>query len=286
MAGRGVSLGARFVLLAVLALALMVVDQRQDHLERVRSVLNLAVYPIRLAVDMPFSAVKSLRASMADRGELLEEKERLEYELRVARIRLQDYDAIVRENERLRRIVDAQDPEDLDIRMAEILKVDLENQQRFIINRGANDGVWVGQALLDADGIVGQVRAVSEFSSEALLITDASHRVHVANVRTSQRMILQGTGDSRVLRALSVTNEDDVQVGDELETTGLGDVFPRGRPVARITEFKRGQTFATVWASPIADLDRDREVLLVMRGGPSSGAASAADAAASPEFSP
>lgn len=275
----GVSLGARFVLLAVLSLTLMVVDQRQDHLERVRSALNLAVYPIRLAVDMPFSVAGSLRESMADRRELLEKNERLALELRVARLRQQDYDAIVRENERLRRIVDAQSPADIDYRMAEILAVDLEHGQRFIINRGANDGVTVGQPLLDADGIVGQVRAVSEYSSEALLITDASHRVHVANVRTSQRMILQGTGDSRVLRVLFVTNEDDIQVGDQLETTGLGGVFPRGRPVARITSFERGQSFATVSAAPIADLDRDREVLLVMDE-------SKAKAALDREFSP
>lgn len=267
----GVSLGARFVLLAAVALSLMIVDHRQDHLERVRSLLSLAVYPIQVAVDMPFSAFKSLRESMADRAALSTENERLERQLRVAQVRLQNYAALERENERLRAQVRAiEGQNELDIRMAEILEVDLENRQRFLINRGSNDDVYVGQPLLDAEGVVGQVVSVSRFSSEALLITDASHRIHVANARTGWRTIAQGTGNAGSLRVLYVTNDDDVQVGDELVTTGMGRVFPRGRPVARVTavEPQPGQPFASVVAAPVADLNRDQEVLLVWSAEP------------------
>jgi len=262
----GVSLGARFVLLAVVALILMFVDHRQDHLQRVRALLSLAVYPIQVAVDLPFSTWDSLSAALADRSAIMSENEQLRSELRFARLTLQDYEALKRENERLRGLVSAvEDQSELDYRMAEIVAVDLENRQRLLINRGANDGVKIGQPLIDAEGIVGQVMAVYPFSSEALLITDTSHRIQVVNTRTGERTIAQGTGDSGTLRLLYVTNDDDIAVGDELETTGLGGVFPRGRLVARVTSVERqpGQSFASVLAAPVADLDRDQEVLLV-----------------------
>lgn len=263
----GVSLSARFVLLAAASLALMVVDQRHEHLERLRSALGLAVYPLQLAVDLPFSTWESLNESMTDRETLRIENERLQRMLQLAEVRLQDYASLERENDRLRLHVRAiDDQRELDIRMAEVLSLDLDNRTRFIINRGANDAVRVGQPLLDASGIVGQVSAVFPFSSEALLITDVSHRIHVVNTRTSQRTIVQGTGDNHELKVLYVTNEDDIKVGDKLETTGMGEVFPPGRPVASITRVDRqpGQPYASVFAQPIADLDRDQEVLLVM----------------------
>lgn len=262
----GGSLGARFVLFAAVALALMVVDHRQDHLRRVRELLGVAVYPIQAAVDLPFSAWESLTDSMADRRSLNVENARLERELRLARVRLQSLQELERENDRLRELVNALEQQrELEIRMAEILNVDFENRQRFMINRGSRDGVFVGQPLLDAEGVVGQVMSVSSMSSEALLITDASHRLQVAVARTGQRAIAQGTGDSRLLRLISVTNSDDVVEGDVLVTTGMGGVFPRGRPVARVTQVQRqpGQNWASVLAEPVSRLDRDQEVLLV-----------------------
>lgn len=263
----GVPLSARFVLLAALSLSLMFVDQRHDHLERVRSALGLAVYPLQLAVDFPFSAWESLTESMQDRETLRIENRRLQRTLELAEIKLQETLALERENDRLRQLVRAVEslPE-LDLMNAEVLSLDLDNRTRFIINRGASDLVRKGQPLLDADGVVGQVREVFPFSSEALLITDVEHRLHVVNTRTSQRTIVQGTGDNNELKVLYVTNEDDIEVGDRLETTGMGEVFPPGRPVASITSVIRqpGQPFASVFAQPIADLDRDQEVLLVM----------------------
>jgi rod shape-determining protein MreC len=267
MIGRdGVALGARFVLLAAAAVVLMLADHRQGHLDRVRQTLSVAVYPLQLAVDLPFSTFEMLRTSMAERKALMVENDRLQRELRVARIRLQSFEALERKNEDLRRLVDAGElVPDLEIRLAEILTVDFENRHRFIINRGCNDGVYDCQALLDAEGVVGQVIAVSPITAEALLITDASHSIQVANVRTQERTILQGTGDRRELRLLAVTNEDDFVVGDLLVTTGYGGVYPRGRPVARISrvEPQPGRDFANVYAEPVAALDRAQEVLLV-----------------------
>jgi rod shape-determining protein MreC len=125
--------------------------------------------------------------------------------------------------------------------------------------------VSVGQPLLDAEGIVGQVVAVSEFSAEAMLITDAEHAIPVTVERSRVQTIAEGDGDSGLLRLPYLTNTADIQPGDRLVTSGLGGVFPPGRPVAEVTvvDLNPEQKFASVEARPLAHLDRDQEVLLI-----------------------
>ena len=128
------SLGARFVLLGVFALVLMIVDHQQDHLRRVRALLSVAVHPINVVVDLPFSAWQGMRANMTDRATLMAENERLERELMVTDLRLQKLESLERENVRLRELLDATGAEaDIDVSIAEILKVDLDNRQTFVI---------------------------------------------------------------------------------------------------------------------------------------------------------
>jgi rod shape-determining protein MreC len=268
MPGRGeISLGARFVLLAALALALIIVDQRQDHLSRVREVLNLAVYPLQVFVDLPVSSWQSAAGAVSDRRFLSSENARLKRQLLITQYRLQDLDVVDRENSRLRKLLDSYEELSEDrVLVAEILSVDLAPyRQRFIINRGSLDEVYQGQPLLDADGVVGQVESVSAMTSEALLITDPDHVVPVRIERTGVRTLAEGTGDSTQLRLANLPNSADVIPGDKLVTSGLGDIFPSGRPVAIITEFRQqpDQNFAYVTARPLSDLDRDQEVLLV-----------------------
>ena len=261
-----VSHGARFALLAIVSLALMVVDHRQEHLAKVRELLSLAVHPIRVVVDLPFRTWNTVSQALTDNAELRRQRDEAQYELLVAQIRLQEMGEVERENERLRELLNSiEEEQGYEVRVAEILSVDMKNRQRFLINRGTADGVLVGQPLLDAEGIVGQVVAVSLHSSEAMLITDAEHALPVTVERTGDRTIAEGTGDSGQLLLPYLTNTADIEPGDRLVTSGLGGVFPGGRPVAEITkvELKPEQQFALVEARPLATLDRDQEVLLI-----------------------
>jgi rod shape-determining protein MreC len=267
MSGRGqISLGARFVLLTIAALVLMVVDHKQQHLQRVRDVLALAVLPMQIAVDMPFRAWSAATASLTERQSLLSENERLRREVRESRFRLQTLLALQRENQRLRELeISLDDLPDQKKLSAEIMNIDLDNRQHFLINRGRVDGVYVSQPLLDVDGVVGQITSVYEHQSEAVLITDASHRIPVTNMRSEARTIAEGTGDTGLLRLPYLTNEADIEVGDRLVSSGLGGVFPRGRPVAIVEKvtWQPGFDFADVLARPVSSLDRERELVLV-----------------------
>lgn len=262
----GFSMGARFLLLAVACIALMMLDQRQHHLVRVRQALDLVVSPVRYAVDLPSSTWHSLRDTFAARDELIAENQQFRRERLETEARLQRLEALESENARLRALLDSTARVGSRALVAEILDVDLDPyRQRLELNRGLVDGVFVGQALIDAEGVVGQVVRVGPLTSEALLITDADHGVPVSVNRNGLRTIAYGTGDSGRLRLRNLTNNANIVVGDLLVSSGLGGVFPAGYPVGRVVEvtLRPEQAFAEVLAEPVSALDRDREVLLV-----------------------
>jgi rod shape-determining protein MreC len=259
-------MGARFLLLALVCFSLMILDYRDQHVERIREALSVVVYPLRLLVDLPFRGWAAVRTNFATREALAAENEELKRDRLNAEFRLQRLAALETENARLRELLDSQARVGSRALVAEILAVDLDPyRQRFNLNRGLVDGVYEGQALIDASGIVGQTVRVGPFTAEALLITDADHALPVSVNRNGIRTIAYGTGDTGKLRLPNLTNNADVEVGDLLVSSGLGGVFPAGYPVGRITEVTRraDQKFADVWAEPASALDRDREVLLV-----------------------
>jgi rod shape-determining protein MreC len=259
-------MGARFLLLALVCVSLMILDFRDQHLSRVRQGLSLVVYPVRMLVDAPFSAWNWVSSTFADRRRLVQENEDLKRERLSAEFRLQRLAALEMENARLRELLDSTERVGSRALIAEILSVDLDPyRQRFDLNRGLVDGVYVGQALLDAHGVVGQVVRVGPLTSEAVLITDADHAVPVSVNRNGLRTIAVGTGDSGRLRLPYLTNSADIEVGDLLVSSGLGGVFPAGYPVGRVVSVqgRPDQAFAEVVAEPSSELDRDREVLLI-----------------------
>ena len=262
------ALSIRLVLLAAVSLTMMILDHRETaFLDRVRQVASVIVYPVQVGVDQPFSAWRRASESFASRAALLDENARLKSDLRDYDVRLQRMDTLEAENDRLRAMLDSSQRVADRMLVAEILSVDPDPfRQRFTINRGVLNGVYVGQVLLDADGVVGQIDIVDALTAQAVLISDSNHGLPVAVNRTGLRSIALGTGETGLLNLPYLTNSADVQQGDLLVTSGLGGVFPPGYPVGRVTVVQRrpGQSFAHVLAQPSAGLDRGREVLLVM----------------------
>ncbi len=261
-----VPLGLRFFLIAIVSCSLMLLDHREDHLLRIRQAFSVDVSPIPVPEVLRFAGWRLGSRALSDQTALLEENERLRSERLNTDVRLQRLAALEAENDRLRAMLDSSARVSDRVLAVEILAVDLDPyRQRFTINRGLDDGVYVGQALLDAGGVVGQIVRVELLTSEAVLISDADHALPVAVNRNGLRTIVVGTGDSTRLRLPYLTNSADINVGDLLVSSGLGGVFPSGYPVGRVLEVHRqpGQSFAEVIAEPTAQLDRDREVLLV-----------------------
>jgi len=266
MFARGPSLGMRLFLLAVCSILLMYLDHQRGHLQTVRQALSVAAYPIRLIVDLPSRAILWAGDSLITRRSLQQDNAQLREEQLESRVRLQRLEALQAENDRLRALLESRPRLPDRILVAEILSVDLDPfRHRLVIDKGMADGLYVGQAMLDADGVVGQVTRVEQLGAEAIMISDPGHATPVEINRNGLRTIALGTGDSGRLLLPFLPNNADVQAGDLLITSGLGDAFPYGYPVARVLAVDRrpGEPFAEILAEPTAALNREREVLLV-----------------------
>ena len=264
--GRGPPLGATFITLAIASIALMVADQRYDQIGQIRAWLTAAAYPVQKAVDLPFRFWDWVSGSVADRSRLRQDNLELTARLRLANLQLQRFAVLEDENRRLRDMRAKTQGVAERVLVASILNVDLDPfRHRVLLDKGALDGVFKGQAVLDGDGIFGQVAKVNAGTAEVILISDAEHAIPVQSNRSGVRTIAVGLGDSSKLSLPFVTVESDIKEGDLLLSTGLGGVFPPGYPVAQVSKVKRAAsaTFALVEARPTAKLDRDREVLLV-----------------------
>lgn len=274
--GRGPPLGARFFFLAIISVVVMVLDHRGGYLDTANMWLRTAVTPLYAVVQTPFDAWNWLTSSFSDRGRLRTQNEQLTEALRVARVKLLRFDALNEENRRLRAIRDASQGVSERTLIAEIVSVDVDPfRHRVRINKGSEDGVFKGQPVLDAFGIVGQVTRVDRTGSEIILISDSEHAVPVQVNRNGIRSIAVGTGDIHRLSLPYLTMESDVKPDDLLVSSGLDGVFPAGYPVARISKVERdpAETFAVVEARPLAQLDRSREVLLLWSEKPAAKAA-------------
>lgn len=260
------ALGLRLFVLALMAVGLMIADHREQHLHTIRDGLSVLLYPLQGLVDLPFAAWHWAGTHLATRGELIAELEQLRRERLDLRLRLQRLDALEAENERLRAMLDSSARVSERVLVAEILSVDLDPyRHRFLVNKGKQHDVFQGQALLDADGVMGQVVRVHPLTAEIILISDADHAMPVVVNRTGLRTIAVGTGDTGRLALPFLPNSADIEDGDLLITSGLGGAFPDGYPVARVSRVQRqpGSAFAEIRARPTAALDRAREVLLV-----------------------
>ena len=259
-------MGFRFTLYAILSMVIMFLDQRHAWLEQARFILQAAAYPVQLAVSSPSAAWNWLSESFATRDVLRAENERLRKRQRELELRTMGYEALARENGELRGLRDALPPVADRWLAAEIVNVQVDSfRHRMLINRGSTNGAFKAQAILDDKGVVGQTTHVGPWSSEVILITDPEHAIPVRIERTGLRTIAVGAGDTASLALPYLPGNADVKAGDLLVTSGLGGVFPAGYPVGRVSEVHRDavQPLAQVRAIPFADVDTDREVVLV-----------------------
>lgn len=258
------------MMLALLAsLALFFLDSRLDYFKPIRSALSTVVYPIQVTASMPTSFVDWVGDFFQDREQLREKMTVLEASNMLQNIRLQKMQALERENMRLRELLGSSFRLQERVQVAELLTVDLDPfSQQVVIDKGKNYGVYVGQAVLDAKGVMGQVTETSPLSSRVVLLTDPSHSVPVQINRNGLRAVVTGRGLGEKLQMDFLPHNADVRVGDLLVTSGLGGRFPVGYPVGEVitVDFPQGKAFADIKVEPAANLSTSREVMLVLPG--------------------
>jgi rod shape-determining protein MreC len=263
------ALGLRFLLLAAVSILLLIADHRENHLDTVRKALGAAVYPLRIVVDSPVSLWRWLQEATAARNDLLLENSRLNAERLLTQARLQRFAALESENARLRAMLEATSRVRDQVQVAEIMSVSSNPfRHTLVIDKGTQDGVYDGQAMIDANGVVGQIIEAGLLSAQAVLISDPDHALPVEINRNGLRTIAVGTGEFDRLDLPFLPNNADIREGDLLVTSGLGGSFPPGYPVGVVAEVARipQGPFARISATPTAALNQVREIMLIWPG--------------------
>ena len=263
------SAASRVIALGALSLILLVLNSYTSVLNPVRAQLSVITMPFYWVTDIPGRLLEWGADSVKPRSELERENEAMSSELLVHKRKLQQMATLAAENVRLRQLLNSAEVITDRVLVAELIGVSPDPLiHRVVVNKGSQHGVYLGQPLLDANGLMGQVVEVGVYTSQVLLITDASHALPVQIGRNGIRAVAEGKGDLYELKLRHLSNTVDVRVGDKLVSSGLGQRFPVGYPVAVIESVFRdpGFPFARVVARPMAQLNRSRHVLLVFSG--------------------
>ncbi len=245
----------------------MFADHRGHYLRGVRDALSVVIYPLQYAVNLPTRASRWISENLHSRVELSTRLEAVRQRQLLAEARLEKFEQLKAENERLRALLHSSIKVADRVLVAELMAVDMDPySRRIVLNKGRHHGVVSGQSLIDARGVMGQVVHAGPISSTALLITDPNHAMPVQINRSGYRTVAVGSGVVNQLMLSHVPNNADIQVGDLVTTSGLGQRFPAGYPVGRVRGIERDSSrpFARIVVTPSARLGRNREVLLLI----------------------
>ncbi|WP_269447862.1 rod shape-determining protein MreC [Marinomonas aquimarina] len=256
------------MMLVLLSVAMIVGELQYKLFSPVRPYLSWLVTPIQVVVGAPQKMISWAEMHLDSREDLVSQNQSLNQELLMLRGQLQRFDALKAENVRLRELLDASQRVDEKVVMGEVIGFDQNAySHKILIDKGFSNGAYVGQPVLDATGVLGQVVETSAYTSRVLLIADASHFVPVQLARTGFRSVLRGTGDMKRMELMSVPHTADIKKGDILTTSGLANRFPVGYPVGivRTVTHVSGKPYADVEVVPLAQLGRSRHVMLIER---------------------
>lgn len=256
----------RLVLVLFCSVALIFFDHKMNSFEAARGFLQSMVSPLQYLATAPKQMMNWAAENIVTRRQLIADNQQYKINELVFHEQALQLDIVKRENDRLRELLASPLRTATKKMVAEILTVDSDPYtHQVVINRGANDGVFEGQAVIDDDGIVGQILHVGTTSSRVLLITDVTHAIPVRISRNGVRLIASGVGVIDRLTHNHVPHSSDVRVGDLLVTSGLGSKFPEGYPVAQVSVVIQDESraFSQIQSQPVAKIDRLRYVLLL-----------------------
>lgn len=262
---RAMSPGQRLGLATLASVLLLVLDLRFGALGAVRDAVSVVLRPVQEAAHWPVKLAADGSIYFATLAEVQAENARLRRIETEDRLRAATLASLEAENAELRRLLGMGKRAELRTLGVEVL-YDAPDpfSRRIVVDRGANAGVRLGLAVLDADGLVGQVTRIQPLVSEVTLITQKDHAVPVMVQRNGVRGVVYGLGDG-YLELRHLLADADVRADDLLVTSGLDGVFPAGIPVARVVSVNTGAGFSHIVCEPVALGERRRYLMVVER---------------------
>lgn len=251
-----------------LSTTLLFIDHRFHYLTIIRSWLTVAATPVQFLASTPSRVWGLADELVTSRSDLMEDNARLKAKNLILDQKVQKLASLTAQNIRLRELLNSSELVDEQVLVAEIVGVDPDPFRHIVtINKGSFDGVFAGQAIVDAHGVMGQVIEVTPLSSRVVLVTDNTSRVPVQVNRTGYRAVAAGTGQPGSMELMHIPDTADIKEGDLLTSSGLGQRYPAGYPLGRVRKVihESGAAFSEVDIQLLAEVNRSRFVLLVFR---------------------
>jgi rod shape-determining protein MreC len=257
---------AHFLFILFLTIIIVIMDYKYKKLEPVRTWINTALYPVYFLADLPMLVSNWVDNTLVSKGNLLEDKNNLHNENLLLQQRLQKYEMLEVENKRLRSLLNMSKLYIHDkVQIAGVLRLDhSKSQNELTLDKGSKDGVYIGQPVLDAKGLLGHIVHVSYLTSKLLLVDSTRHYTPVQVVRNSYRTIAAGTGPLQPLQLQRIPESADIVEGDIMITSGMGGVFPAGYKVGVVKEITPNEDhFLQVKVETFAHSHKVEEALLI-----------------------
>jgi len=250
----------------VLSCVLMFTDGFSKIFHSWRSKCEIVVAPIEYLVDIPTRICKIIANNLNTEKGLLQQNTKLKAKLILLNAKLQKQYAVEYENRQLHALLQSSKKADNKVVVAEILAIATDPfTKQIAINKGSKDGIFTGQPIVDAYGVMGQIVQTNKLTSRAILITDANSAIPIQIQRTGLRAIVVGDPKTDLLKLERITNTTDINIGDIAITSGLDQQYPFGYPVGIVLSILHdpNEQFADIYIKPLAHLDRSSLVLLV-----------------------
>lgn len=263
---RGPSAVARLVFFTVLSLSLLFVDARYQYLESTRQVIAVIIYPFQRLTALPGEIWGSVGSYFSLQRHLIADNEQLHQQHDSDAAQLLQLQAIQAENAQLRALLEVKQNAAYTMQLAQIVYIERDIfKRKLLVDKGTQANVQPGQAVVDNSGVVGQVTRVYPWLSEVTLATDKDNAIPIQIVRNGLRAVVFGSGNISELELRYQPVNADIEVGDELVTSGMDGTYPPALPVAKVIKVERDPAypFASIVCAPLAGVDRHRTLLIV-----------------------
>ena len=264
---QGPSANARLLFFGLLSLGLLIADARFDALGGLRQGIGNVLYPVQRVLLIPRDAIALAGTYMTEITSLRQENAELKRIEALNAKALLQIEQLANENKRLRDLAGARERAAVRSVLSEVLYETRDPfTRKLVLDKGAQQQVSIGQPVIDAKGLVGQVTRVFQFSSEMTLVTDRNMTVPVVLQRTGMRSVAFGGAAPGRLELRYLASSADLREGDLLTTSGLDALYPPGLPVGRIERIERGgdNDFVKVLIAPTAEI-QNNHLLVVLQ---------------------
>ncbi|WP_157883605.1 rod shape-determining protein MreC [Candidatus Erwinia haradaeae] len=265
---RNSSLKLKFLIAIIIAIIIILADHRFKSFSKVRIYMNTALSPLYFLVNKPRQILDQISVLLKSQKKLHSENQALQYQIMIKNSDLLILNQVKTENTCLRELLNSYPIPNEHKILTRVLSTSIDPySNQMVIDKGSVNNVHEGQPVINAQGVVGQVIAVSKLTSRVLLICDISHALPVQVLRNGFLAIASGNGWGKDLHIEHFSDHIDIRCGDILVTSGIDDRFPAGYPVALVSSVveDKNHSATIVFAHPLAELKYLRYLLLLSK---------------------